>query len=166
MCVKIELVGLCGAGKSTFIRALEDRLVCSSKIALAYPIVPTASRTLTYFIKTLVYGFLIEPVNFSQFLLKASNWWLLKKIAYRHASIGLREKENLILVDSGILQLFLSFEIEEKITNSETPLHSLLNGVPLPFAVVFFSVPPSKAKERYEQRGVLGEGRLIRENSG
>ena len=63
------------------------------------------------------------------------------------------------------MQPFLSFEIEEKITNSEVPIKSLLNGISLPEAVVVLKVPPSVAKKRYEQRGVNGQGRLIRVNS-
>ena len=66
------------------------------------------------------------------------------------------EEKNIVFDDIGTL---------EKITNSEVPIKSLLNGISLPEAVVVLKVPPSVAKKRYEQRGVNGQGRLIRVNS-
>ena len=165
MGLKLEFLGLCGAGKTTFINALEDKLTGKTHFGLARPIVHKVNHTIIYFIRILILGFLREPVIFFQFLLQKNNWWLIKKLAYRQASIYLRENRSIILVDSGILQPFLSFEIEEKITNSEVPIKSLLNGISLPEAVVVLKVPPSVAKKRYEQRGVNGQGRLIRVNS-
>jgi len=164
MGLKIELVGLCGAGKSTFISALSNRLPVKDCIELAHPIVPNTIMTRIYILRILVLGLLTDPVTFLRFLSNSSNWWLIKKIAYRQAGISLREKKNSILVDSGILQPFISFEIEEKITFSVIPLKSLLRGLALPDLVLFFSIPPSIAKTRYELRGMNGEGRIVRKN--
>jgi len=165
MGLKVELLGLCGVGKTTFLSALTSRSEFDLDLALVYPVVPPRSRTLRSLIRILLVGFFTEPLTFSRFITNISNWWLIKKIAYRSAGISLRDDERAIFVDSGILQPFLSFEIEEKLSDSTIPVHSLLNGCPLPDLVVVFSVLPRIAKQRYEQRGLCGEGKLIRQNS-
>ena len=37
---KIELLGLCGVGKTTFLKAIKSKLVSNMDLGLAYPIVP------------------------------------------------------------------------------------------------------------------------------
>jgi hypothetical protein len=161
---KIELVGLCGAGKSTFIAALEDRLISDEVIELDHPVIPNLLFFAIYILKILLFGFATEPIVFSKFLSKRSNWWLVKKVAYRQAGMRLRGNKNYILVDCGTLQPFLSFEIEEKVTNSNVPIEPLLCGCKLPDIILFFHVSPFLAKNRYEIRGKRGQGRVARKN--
>lgn len=162
---KIELLGLCGAGKTTFLTALTSRLESNVGLGLAYPLVPPISQTLVSLSRILWVGFLTEPIIFSRFIIKKSNWWLVKKVAFRSAGISFRGHDNVILIDSGILQPFLSFEIEERLSNSIIPTSAILEGCVLPDLAIVFIVPPKLAMKRYEQRGVSGKGKLIRKNS-
>ena len=162
---KIELLGLCGAGKTTFLTAINSRLVSNIDLGLAYPIVPRISHTVLNLIKILCFGFFTEPIKFTRFILNKSNRWLVKKVAFRSAGINFRTNKNFILIDSGILQPFLSFEIEERLSDSKIPIKAILEGCILPKLVIVFIVPPKIAMERYEQRGLSGKGKLIRENS-
>ena len=116
-------------------------------------------------IKILIVSFYYSPISFSRFLLKKNNWWLVKKIALRSAGIKIRGKNNIILVDSGILQPFLSFEIEENMIDSNIPIHAILAGCDLPNLLLNFVVDPKIAMKRYEERGLRGDGKLIRANS-
>ena len=161
---KIELVGLCGAGKSTFIAGLEDRLTPDEVIELNHPVIPNLFFSTIYVLKILLFAFVAEPIACSKFLSKRSNWWLVKKLAYRQAGMRLRGNKNYILVDSGTLQPFLSFEIEEKVTTSNVPIEPLLCGCKLPDIVLFFHVSPFLARNRYEMRGKRGQGRVARKN--
>jgi thymidylate kinase len=165
MSARIELVGLCGAGKSTFISAVKNKLKGNDSLSLVYPVAQPLYLTRYYILEILMRAFIRDPVNTFVFFMRKSNWWLLKKLAYRAASNSERYEGNLIVVDSGVLQPFLSFEIEERTSESEVPLCTLLKSVSLPDVVIFFYIPSWQAKERYEYRWLKGEGKEIRENS-
>ena len=162
---KIELLGLCGVGKTTFLKAIKSMLVSNMDLGLAYPIVPPKNYIVLSLIKILYFGFFTDPINFGRFILNKNNRWLVKKVAFRSAGINYRKNNNLILIDSGILQPFLSFEIEERLSDSKIPIRALLEGCVLPKLVIVFVAPPQIAMKRYEQRGLSGKGKLIRENS-
>ena len=162
---KVEFLGLCGAGKTTFLKKLSSELESEKYLGLAHPVIPSLWQTFLSLIKILIVGFFYSPVSFSHFLLKKNNWWLVKKIALRSAGIKLRGENNFILVDSGILQPFLSFEIEENIIDSTVPIHAILAGCDLPNLLLNFVVVPEIAMERYKERGLRGDGKLIRTNS-
>ena len=165
MVVKVELLGLCGAGKTTFLNAIIPMLKSNVDFDLTYPYVPPKIQILLNVIRILWVGFFTEPIIFSRFIAKKNNWWLIKKIAYRSAGINCRKEDSAILIDSGILQPFISFEIEENSSDITVPIHPILNGCALPDVVIVFDVAPSIAIERYKQRGLCGEGMIIRENS-
>jgi hypothetical protein len=116
-------------------------------------------------IRILWAGFFTEPIPFTRFISKKNNLWLIKKIAYRSAGVNYSIGNRVILIDSGILQPFISFEIEENLSDVTVPIHSILNGCSLPDAVIVFDVAPSIAIERYKHRGLSGAGKAIRENS-
>ncbi len=165
MTLKVELLGLCGAGKTTFINAITPKLKSNADLDLTYPVVPPKIQILLSMIRVLWVGFFTEPIIFSRFIAKKNNRWLVKKIAYRSAGINCRKENSVILIDSGILQPFISFEIEENSSDITVPIHPILNGCALPDVVINFEVAPSIAIERYKQRGLSGEGMVIRENS-
>ena len=162
---KVEFLGLCGAGKTTFLNELSSEIKSDKYLGIEYPVIPSLWQTLLSLIKILFIGFFFSPVSFSRFLSKKNNWWLVKKIALRSAGIKLRGDSNFILVDSGILQPFLSFEIEENVIDSNIPIHAILAGCNLPNLLLNFVVDPKIAMERYEKRGLRGDGKLIRANS-
>jgi len=162
---KIELVGLCGAGKTTFITALGQGLLLNDQIILEKPVIPDRTTYLVTLIKILCLALLSRPLGLLRFLATDANWWLLKKIALRQAGLKLRSANNCILVDSGSLQPFLSFEIEEKLDNSRVPMEALLGGCKLPDIVLSFYVAPDLAIDRYRLRGERGEGKKLRENA-
>ena len=166
MGLKIELLGLCGSGKTTFLTALTSVLESKTDLGLAHPLVPPTSQIPIRLIKIFCIGLFTEPITFARFIINKSNWWLLKKVAYRSVGISSRGDDNVILIDSGILQPFLSFEIEERQSNSIIPIRAILEACVLPKLVIVFIVPPKIAMKRYEQRGLSGKGKLIRKNSG
>jgi thymidylate kinase len=163
---KIELLGLCGAGKSSFLTALTSELESKTDLGLAQPLVTPISQMPVRLIRILWIGLFTETITFVRFVINKSNWWLVKKVAYRSAAISFRGDDNVILVDSGILQPFLSFEIEERLSSSIIPITGILEGCVLPDLAIVFIVPPRLAMQRYEQRGLSGKGKLIRKNSG
>ena len=71
---------------------------------------------------------------------KKNNRWLVNKIAYRSAGINCRKDRSVILIDSGILQPFISFEIEENSLDISVPIHPILNGCALPDVVIVFKL--------------------------
>lgn len=162
---KVEFLGLCGAGKTTFLKGLGSKLQSKKYLDFAHPVIPSLWQTFLSLIKILIVSFYYSPISFSRFLLKKNNWWLVKKIALRSAGIKIRGKNNIILVDSGILQPFLSFEIEENMIDSNIPIHAILAGCDLPNLLLNFVVDPKIAMKRYEERGLRGDGKLIRANS-
>ncbi len=162
---KVEFLGLCGAGKTTFLKGLGPKLQSKKYLDIAHPVIPSLWQTFLSLIKILIVSFYYSPISFSRFLLKKNNWWLVKKIALRSAGIKIRGKNNIILVDSGILQPFLSFEIEENMIDSNIPIHAILAGCDLPNLLLNFVVDPKIAMKRYEERGLRGDGKLIRANS-
>ena len=166
MGLKIELLGLCGSGKTTFLTALTSALESKTDLGLAHPLAPPISQIPIRLIRIFCIGLFTEPITFARFIINKSNWWLLKKVAYRSAGISSRGDDNVILIDSGILQPFLSFEIEERQSNSIIPIRAILEACVLPKLVIVFIVPPKIALKRYEQRGLSGKGKLIRKNSG
>lgn len=165
MGLKIEQLGLCGAGKTTFLNNLAPKIQSELNLKISYPVKPSSIRIILTLFKIVLIGLISEPIVFSKFILIAENWWLLKKIAYRHAGIVKRSNEDSILADSGILQPFISFEIEKNLSDTSIPIRCLLRGCPLPDIIINFHISPITAKERYELRGLRGEGQLIRENS-
>ncbi len=136
-----------------------------SHLNISKPMIPSQKKLFICFIKILLTGFLISPIIFTRFLLKNESWWLVKKLAYRYAISTDQIKDNLLLEDSGILQPFLSFEIEKNHSNILVPIDCLLKCCQLPDIVLNFNISPSIAMTRYKARGLKGEGQTIRENS-
>ena len=162
MILKVELLGLCGAGKTTFINAITSMLKSNADFDLTYPVVPPKIQIFLSMIRILWVGFFTEPIIFSRFIAKKNNRWLVNKIAYRSAGINCRKDRSVILIDSGILQPFISFEIEENSLDISVPIHPILNGCASDVVIVF-EVAPSILE--YKQRGLSGDGMIIRENS-
>jgi len=79
MSLKVELLGLCGAGKTTFLDALIPKLESNVDFGLAYPVVPPKIQILFSLIRILWVGFFTEPINFARFIIIKNNWWLIKK---------------------------------------------------------------------------------------
>jgi len=165
MNARIELVGLCGAGKSTFISAARDMTVLPSMLSFSYPVSPSAHMRIICMVRILSLFFFKDSLKCINFLKKKNNWWLLKKIAFRSAGILKRHNKRLILVDSGVLQPIVSFEIEENVSNSEIPLCLLLGCISLPDIILDFRIPPEQAKERYQLRESRDGGKKVREDS-
>ena len=165
MVVRIEQLGLCGAGKTTFLNKLATKMESDLNLKISYPIKPPRTSIVMSFFKMFFFCLLTEPFVFIHFLFRKKNWWLIKKISLRSAGIRERGDNNCILADSGVLQPFISFEIEENHSNISIPVQCLLKYCPLPNIILNFHVSSSTAMERYEQRGLRGEGQLIRKNS-
>ncbi len=115
MSLKLEFVGLCGAGKTTFLNNLASEIESNLNLLISYPIKPSRKNIIISFSRIFLFGLISEPLILIKFLLRAESWWLIKKIAYRYAGIAERADEDSILADSGILQPFISFEIEKNL---------------------------------------------------
>ena len=130
-----------------------------SRLNISKPIIPSQKGRVLY--KNSFIRFFNKANDFYPFLLKKESWWLVKKIAYRCACSAKQVNNNLLLEDSGILQPFLSFEIEENLSNIIVPIDCLLKYCQLPDIVLNFNISPAIAMTRYERRGLRGEGQTI-----
>ena len=57
MKVKVELLGLCGAGKTTFLNELSSELNSDKYLGIEYPVIPSLWQTFLSLIKILIIGF-------------------------------------------------------------------------------------------------------------
>ena len=64
---RIELVGLCGAGKTTFITALSQAMSIGDGIILEKPVIPDRATYLKYIIKILCLAWFSYPLGLAKF---------------------------------------------------------------------------------------------------
>lgn len=166
MKVTIEVVGLCGAGKTTFIKLLEKKIIKKNKkIIFQNPKKNNLFLYYFYILKILSKSLYYQFFYVIFFLTIKSNWWLIKKIAYREAGLLKKEGAISILKDTGIMQPFISFEIEHKASNAKVPLDTLLKVISKPDIIIFFNIKKETAIKRYHERYLKGYGKPLRKNS-
>lgn len=154
---RTEVFGLCGAGKTTLARELVRGAKGPSSsglpIRIEGPVVPGGWRAA--FETTLVVGRygLRDPIGCQRLLRDPAGRWLLFKLGYRIAGLWVRgDLSETLLVDSGVIQPLVSFDIEHNFRGIEWDPRPLLRGLPLPARAVYVRVRPSVALERYMQR--------------
>lgn len=152
----IELFGLSGAGKSTFLSkaiSILNSKGSKPKIKVYYPV---DSRLYQFFPETLriaANAFCLSPKVIIKFLSKKENWDLLLKLGYRSAGIKSRgNTEGAILIDAGILMPFVSFFTVYDVSFKEVPFEPILSALELPSHVIYVRTSPELARERYENR--------------
>ena len=72
MTIRIELVGLCGAGKSTFTFAIKERVQHnkdSKGFSFGYPIIPPLYLSMLYMVIVLFSAFVREPMKMFIFII-------------------------------------------------------------------------------------------------
>ncbi|MCM8530273.1 MAG: hypothetical protein NE330_03865 [Lentisphaeraceae bacterium] len=155
----IEIIGLCGAGKSHFLSKIEKKL--DAKIILSKPL---SSDGLIYYKQVFLLffkAFFMLRWKAAFYLTKPSSFWLRQKILFRQSTLK-KHLDKSILVDSGVLQPLISYEVEEKVNKKPFPLQDILELLPLPFLVIYLNVQPQLAYERYKMRHFQGQGRAPR----
>jgi thymidylate kinase len=162
----IETYGLCGAGKSTILNKLISvfRSRCPEYLAIERPVEPSLVATLYQAGPIIMKAIRREPAATVKFLAAYQSWWLPLKLAYRLAGMNMRgDDEARLLIDSGILQPFVSFEIERNVSMKKIPIDALLNTLPLPDLIIYIRVSAETAFNRYISRGRINGKKKLRE---
>lgn len=154
----IEVIGLCGAGKTTFFMEIVERFQNQGRLRLPPGVrpIPVSGYFVVCWSAWLAFSILCKkPASAVRFLARARNWHLVMKIAYRWLGLLKRNmRDGAFLVDSGVLQPIISFQVEENTSLDPVPLKEILASIPLPDIFIFINVPPPVAMERYMQREI------------
>ncbi|MHA1571315.1 MAG: hypothetical protein ACTSWM_05805 [Alphaproteobacteria bacterium] len=153
---KIEVFGLCGAGKSTIIARLLPLIAArvGGEISATRPPPPWGPQSLARTGQLLAMALTRKPGALPAFLARRGNWWLPLKLGYRRAALAkLPDDRTHILLDSGILQPFISFAIEWAAQpNQIIPMDALLAALPQATAAIHIHTPTNVAMQRYLTR--------------
>ena len=148
----IEIIGLPGGGKTTFINALRQY----SNFKIIEPKPPSAILIAFH---TFYFLFRLALHRFSTLLklfIRKDGRWLLFKIGYRIA-VHNNIKDSGILSEGGVLQPFISFFAENAEKSfSCNELLELILLIPLPGHLIHFDIPVVLALERYQSREKKG----------
>lgn len=160
----LETFGLCGAGKTTLLRHLFVALqeVGTEKLpTIEMPVQPDWESVLYQTSKVVARAIRASPRETSRFLGESGAWWLPQKLGYRIAGIKLRRTMSApMLIDSGMLQPFVSFAIERNVDERHTPTNAFLSAVVLPSVALYTDAQPDVAYQRYVDREVAA-GRAL-----
>jgi hypothetical protein len=151
---RVEFVGLCGAGKSTFYALLQDKLAqCDLPLVEQRPTAVPPLRAL------------IAGAQFSSsmavsgrglpFLFHSENWWLPLKLGYRNAQMrrGVAATPHWqIQIDTGLLQPIVSFAAEHNWRLDPVPLAAILPKLDLPRILIYLQATAPLALARYVAR--------------
>jgi thymidylate kinase len=152
--VTIELVGLCGAGKTTLagklapllardtgnvIRPFSRPLPGGTNVLLAAAAL--ASRTLYRC-----------PSEALPLLLNRAGLRLFAKLGYRIAGLAYKSPEPSLISESGVLQPLISFDAQLNYAGLVVPLDAILRQLPQPDLVIRVDLSPEIAFERYRLR--------------
>lgn len=150
----IEMFGLCGAGKSTITNHLAPVLrQCGQSPGVARPIDPGGIRTVNEAIWLALRTAVTNPASVGPRLFRRQVGALFLKLGLRLASMKIRQAPHgTFLIDSGIMQPFVSYYIEQNLLGLNVPLPALLSVVPFPAAAVYVRTEPELAYRRYVAR--------------
>ena len=152
----IELFGLCGVGKSTVLADLVPVLLDlggPQAPSIELPLAPAASAYRVELLRLLMQAGLRAPLAIGRLLTAPAGGYLPRKLAYRIA--GLRKRKSSgwsLLIDSSVLQPFVSFVVEENLKDLTIPLVALFAAVPKPACAVYVRATVDTALERYIAR--------------
>lgn len=154
----IETFGLCGAGKTTLLRRL---IVAIQETggellpSIETPVQPHGGKVWVETARVVSRAFSNEPWGVSRFLFEEDNWWLPHKLGFRIAGMRMRRATTApLLIDSGLLQPFVSFAIEWNLRGSDVPIGAFLRALALPDLAIYVRASPEAAYERYVAREV------------
>ena len=151
---RLEFVGLCGAGKSTFYERLKVRISTGFPLAERRPVSVSAARA-SFYGGRFTAAMAIKGGDGARFLLHPENWWLPFKLGYRSAQMKQHEtvSEHWSLdVDSGLLQPIVSFAAEHNRRLDPIPLAVILPLLALPRILIYMRAAPALALQRYLAR--------------
>lgn len=152
---RVEFVGLCGAGKSTFYELLKVRLSRAGlSLAERRPVNVSATRTLFYG-GQFTAAMALRGGGGARFLMHPENWWLPFKLGYRIAQMNQRAPASDLWpldVDSGLLQPIISFAAEHNRRLDRVPLAAILPLLALPQVLIYMRAAPALALRRYLAR--------------
>jgi hypothetical protein len=151
----VEMIGLCGAGKTTLAEKLLP-LIANSQEADAFDVVsrpaPSGYHALFAAGRLMLAASRHSPQT-ARFLLHGEGRGLALKLGYRLAGLSVRRLPRPTLVtESGILQPIISFEAQINHDGIYMPLEPFLTALPLPNAVIRVDAPAETAFARYKAR--------------
>ncbi len=162
---RIEVFGLCGVGKSFIMRELGPLIAAEMDGALTVdtPVDPGGARTLGAALQLLARIAAADPVGLARFCAQPGNWWLPLKLGHRMAGLALRPARGVsLLIDSGILQPFVSIEKERHSGGVRIPGERMLARLPRPAVAIYVRAPVAVALQRFLDRERTS-GRVLRE---
>lgn len=150
---------MCGAGKTTLLRRLVvavQELGGLSLPSIEMPVQPYGGTVWLETAKVVANALSSSPFSVTNFLCNGDNWWLPHKLGFRIAGTKMRRATSApLLVDSGVLQPFISFAIEWNVRGSYVPAEAFLGTLALPELAIYVKVPPEVAYERYVRRAAI-----------
>ena len=149
---RVEFVGLCGAGKSTFYELLKVSLLRAGlPLVERRPEAVSTSRALIL-CGQFAAAMTLKGSGGVRFLLGHANWWLPLKLGYRNAQMHqgvIASEEWQLHVDSGLLQPIVSFAAEHNRQLNPIPLSAILPLLALPQILIYMRAAPALALRRY-----------------
>jgi thymidylate kinase len=162
----IETFGLCGAGKTTLLRRL---IVAIQETggemlpSIETPVQPHGSIVWSETARIISRALSKGPVEVARFLAEEPSWWLPHKLGFRIAGMRMRRATTApLLIDSGLLQPFVSFAIEWNLRGSAVPTDAFLSALSPPDLAIYVRTSPEEAYERYVTREVAAQRPLPR----
>lgn len=152
----IEMFGLCGAGKSTLARGcllVGESGQVGARLRPERPVKPSGWVTVAMAGLIAVSHGLRDPGGCARLLSSGAGRWLFLKLGYRVAGLHMRQDlDGCLLLDSGVLQPLVSFEVEYNLQLIEWNVERLARALPLPLYALYVRVEPEIAMQRYMDR--------------
>lgn len=152
MKTKIEVIGLPGAGKTTFFKKNNqyasifncDRVTeLNSRRKLNLRIV---------FMTMLICYFVRSPELIGFIFSNKHRLWIFKKLAYRMQFLS-NKKSSKPHLEKGLLQVILTDAVEHSEHNSTKYYLAFLRLLPKPDTIIHFDIEPQLALQRFKLRG-------------
>jgi thymidylate kinase len=151
MTITIELVGLCGAGKTTLAGKLSPFLAGAGLRLFSRP-QPSGAAALS------AAGILAarmlgkRPRETASLLTSSAGRHFIAKLGYRVAGLRYKPAQATLISESGVVQPIISFEAQNNYAATAIPLDAILSEIPRPEILVRIDLAPEIAFERYCRR--------------
>ncbi len=156
MSVTIEMVGLCGAGKTTLAAKLAPHLESTGLRLFSRP-QPSgfAALSTAAYLAARMLG--ARPGKTTRLLADPTGRQLVAKLGYRMAGLKYKTAHPTLISESGVVQPIISFEAQNNYAAAPIPLNTIMSQLPCPEVLVRVDLAPEIAFERYSRReSVLG----------
>jgi thymidylate kinase len=153
---RVEFIGLCGAGKSTFYALLKERIANAGILVAEQPPKPVPPLPAIAAGAGFAIAMALDARGLT-FLAHAANWWLPMKLGYRVAQMRRAAPVGQwkVQVDSGLLQPIVSFAAEHNRRLDSVPVAAIVRQLDLPRVLIYLQAAAALALPRYIEREKL-----------